>query len=126
MPKPNQKGNHGQFSILYVKFRYHNIFVTATDSNGNVISSSSSGCHGFSGSKKNTSLAGKTTMNFVIAKAESKSPQSDSIELFVCGGGSSTPRDFIPDCLKHIRVTKMSEHIPLRMGGVKSPKKPRK
>ena len=47
--------------ICYIQASFNNTIVTITDLAGDVVSWSSSGCHGFKGSRKSTPFASQVT-----------------------------------------------------------------
>jgi small subunit ribosomal protein S11 len=54
---------------VYIQATFNNTIVTITDLNGNAISWSSSGGHGFRGAKKSTPFAAQTVTETAVQKA---------------------------------------------------------
>jgi small subunit ribosomal protein S11 len=70
---------------MYVTATFNNTLVTITDQSGNVISWSSTGSSGFSGSKKSTPYAATVTIEKVLSGA--KEYGMKQIEVFIKGPG---------------------------------------
>ncbi|MFH1352831.1 MAG: 30S ribosomal protein S11 [bacterium] len=71
---------------IYISTSYNNTVVTATDLNGNVIISSSSGMRGFKGTRKGTSFASGIVAQFVAKKIREMG--MEKVSVFVKGPGS--------------------------------------
>ncbi|HTX73594.1 MAG: 30S ribosomal protein S11 [Rectinemataceae bacterium] len=54
---------------VYIQATFNNTIITITDLNGNAISWSSSGGHGFRGAKKSTPFAAQTVAETAVQKA---------------------------------------------------------
>ena len=70
---------------LYVKARYNNCLVTATDMEGKVLAWSSAGKVGFKGSRKATPFASQKATEDLIEMV--KDTGATSAHLFISGGG---------------------------------------
>ena len=54
---------------VYIKATFNNTIVTITDNQGNVIGWSSTGAHGFKGSRKSTPFAARVAADDALKKA---------------------------------------------------------
>ena len=70
----------------YIQATFNNIIVTITDPQGNVVSWSSAGMHGFRGSRKSTPYAAQVTAENAARKAMDNGMRQ--VEVFVKGPGS--------------------------------------
>ncbi len=88
--KPKKKKKKAKKNVplgtAYVKATFNNTIITITDPNGNVLTSSSAGVLGYSGTKKSTPYVAGLAANSVADKA--KSFGMSEINVFVKGIGS--------------------------------------
>jgi len=73
--------------VVSVQATFNNTIVTVSDTNGNVISWSSSGKMGFKGSKKSTPFAAQKAVSDAIDKAKEYGLQSAKIQINGTGVG---------------------------------------
>ncbi len=73
--------------IAKVLATFNNTRVTITDMAGNVISWSTSGCHGFKGAKKSTPYAAQTTTEDAARKAMEMGLKNVDVQLEGPGSG---------------------------------------
>jgi small subunit ribosomal protein S11 len=71
---------------VYIKATFNNTIVTITDTQGNVIGWSSTGAHGFKGSRKSTPFAARVAADDALKKAVDSGMKS--VDVFVKGPGS--------------------------------------
>lgn len=73
--------------IVHVNATFNNTIITITDLQGDVISWSSAGAHGFKGSRKSTPYAAQLTADFAGKKAQEHGLKTISIEVKGPGSG---------------------------------------
>lgn len=73
--------------IVHISATFNNTHVTFTDMQGNVISWSSSGCHGFKGSRKSTPYAAQVTAEAAGKIALDHGMKTVSVEVRGPGAG---------------------------------------
>ncbi len=73
--------------IVYVNATFNNTIITITDLVGNVVSWSSSGVHGFKGSRKSTPYAAQVTAEAAAKKAMEHGMKTVSVEVKGPGSG---------------------------------------
>lgn len=73
-------------AIVHIKATFNNTLVAITDRQGNIISWSSPGCVGFSGSKKSTPFAAQVAASSAAKQAKDLGIQN--VDILVKGPGS--------------------------------------
>ncbi len=71
---------------IYIKATFNNTIITITDKKGNVIGWSSTGGHGFKGSRKSTPFAARVAADDALKKAIDIGMKS--VDVYVKGPGS--------------------------------------
>lgn len=71
--------------VVHIQSTFNNTIVTITDENGNTLSWSSSGMHGFKGSRKSTPFAAKIVAEDAGQKAKEQGVRN--VGVFVKGPG---------------------------------------
>lgn len=109
---------------IYVHTSYNNTILTFTDERGDVLAWSSSGCVGFKGSRKSTPYAGQRAAEDLNSKISRFNVQE--VDIYIKGAGAAKQL-----ALKELgnggyRILTLIDNNPVRMGGIKSRKKPRK
>ncbi|MFA6012807.1 MAG: 30S ribosomal protein S11 [Desulfobacteraceae bacterium] len=109
--------------VVHIQSTFNNTIVSITDSNGNVISWSSAGMHGFKGSRKSTPFAAQMTAEDAAKKAQEHGIKT--VEVFVKGPGAG--RESALRSLQAIgfNVTKIRDVTPVPHNGCRPPKKRR-
>ncbi len=109
--------------VVHIQSTFNNTIVSITDSNGNVISWSSAGMHGFKGSRKSTPFAAQMTAEDAARKAQEHGIKT--VEVFVKGPGAG--RESALRSLQAIgfNVTKIRDVTPVPHNGCRPPKKRR-
>jgi len=108
---------------LYVESTYNNTKLVLTDSNGNVLATSSSGSIGFKGAKKGTPFAAAKVGEIIGSKASSMGMKEAVVIVKGVGSGrESGIRGFIS---KGINIMSIKDVTPVPHNGPK-PKKPRR
>lgn len=109
---------------IYLYSSYNNTILTFTDTNGNVLAWSSAGLAGFKNAKKSTPYAGQKAadlLNKKIAKFNVK-----EVEVYVKGKGAAIPLTLKELSSGGYRITALIDNNPIRFGGTRPRKKPRK
>ncbi len=109
--------------VVHIQSTFNNTIVSITDSNGNVISWSSAGMHGFKGSRKSTPFAAQMTAEDAARKAQEHGIKT--VEVFVKGPGAG--RESALRSLQSVgfNVTKIRDVTPVPHNGCRPPKKRR-
>ncbi len=104
-----------QVATLYVQATYNNTKVQLSDSEGNILSWSSSGSLGFSGAKKGTPFAAAKVGELVAEKAQLMGVKSASAVIKGVGPGrESALRAFAG---KGIEITSIVDRTPIPFNG---------
>lgn len=99
---------------------YNNTLISITDINGNLLTSSSSGALGFSGTKKGTPYAATKVAEFLGEKAKAMSIKTLSIRVKGIGSGRDAAlRSFVA---QGFEINSIKDATPIPHGGVKPPK----
>lgn len=108
---------------VYVQATFNNIIITITDPQGNVVSWSSAGAHGFRGSRKSTPYAAQVTAENAARKAMDHGMRQ--VDVFVKGPGSG--RESAVRSLQGAGMTVMSitDVTPIPHNGCRPPKRRR-
>lgn len=109
--------------IVHIQSTFNNTIVSVSDSNGNVISWSSAGMHGFKGSRKSTPFAAQMTAEDAAKKAQEHGMKT--VEVYVKGPGAG--RESALRALQAVGfvVTKIRDVTPVPHNGCRPPKKRR-
>jgi small subunit ribosomal protein S11 len=109
--------------VVHIQSTFNNTIVSITDSNGNVISWSSAGMHGFKGSRKSTPFAAQMTAEDAAKKAQEHGIKT--VEVYVKGPGAG--RESALRSLQTVGfvVTKIRDVTPVPHNGCRPPKKRR-
>ena len=109
---------------VFVRSTYNNTIVSVTDLNGNVLSSSSGGVVGFTGSKKSTAFAATRAAEDAVTKAQ-KYGIKEAV-VFVKGAGLGRQAAVKGLRSGGLKITLLMDMTSVPHGGVKPRKKPRK
>ncbi len=109
--------------IAHVNASFNNTIVTITDTNGNTISWSSSGIHGFKGSRKATPYAAQVTAEDAGRKAQEHGLKTLEVRVKGPGGG----RESALRALQAIGlvITSIKDVTPVPHNGCRPPKRRR-
>ena len=109
--------------IAHVNASFNNTIITITDSNGNTVSWSSAGAHGFKGSRKATPYAAQVTAEDAGRKAQEHGMRT--LEVRVKGPGSG--RESALRSLQSIgfNITSIKDVTPIPHNGCRPPKRRR-
>ena len=105
---------------VHIKSSFNNTLVTFSDTEGNVISWSSSGKLGFKGSKKSTPFAGQQSVEDAAKVAKEHGIRS--VEVYVKGPGNGREAAIRALQTAEINVTMIRDVSPIAHNGCRPPK----
>ncbi len=109
---------------VYIKATFNNTIVTITDTKGNVIGWSSTGAHGFKGSRKSTPFAARVAADDALKKALDSGMKS--VDVYVKGPGSGRESALRAiSALEDMRITSINDITPVPHNGCRPPKQRR-
>ena len=119
--KEKRTVEHGR---IYIKATFNNTIVTITDTQGNTIAWSSTGVHGFKGSRKSTPFAARVAADDALKKAVDSGMKS--IDVFVKGPGSGRESALRAiSAIEEMRITSINDITPVPHNGCRPPKQRR-
>lgn len=121
--KSKKKKKNISLGVVHIKATFNNTIVTFSDVQGNTISASSSGAHGFKGAKKATPYAAQITVARASELAKENGVKTVSIEIK--GPGSQRESALRAVCGQGFVVTTISDVSPVPHNGVRPPKRRR-
>jgi small subunit ribosomal protein S11 len=109
--------------VVHVNASFNNTIVTITDMQGNTISWSSAGAHGFKGSRKSTPYAAQVTADAAARKAQEHGLRTVLVEV----KGPGTGRESALRALQTagLTVTSIKDITPVPHNGCRPPKRRR-
>ena len=109
---------------IYIKATFNNTIMTITDAQGNTIGWSSTGVHGFKGSRKSTPFAARVTADDALKKAVESGMKS--VDVFVKGPGSGRESALRAiSAIEDMRITSINDITPVPHNGCRPPKQRR-
>ena len=109
---------------IYIKATFNNTIMTITDVQGNVIGWSSTGVHGFKGSRKSTPFAARVAADDALKKAVESGMKS--VDVFVKGPGSGRESALRTiSAIENMRITSINDITPVPHNGCRPPKQRR-
>ena len=109
---------------VYIKATFNNTIVTITDNQGNVIGWSSTGAHGFKGSRMSTPFAARVAADDALKKAVASGRKS--VDVFVKGPGSGRESALRAiSAIEDMRITSINDITPVPHNGCRPPKQRR-
>ena len=109
---------------VYIKATFNNTIVTITDTKGNVLGWSSTGAHGFKGSRKSTPFAARVAADDALKKALDSGMKS--VDVYVKGPGSGRESALRAiSALEDMRITSINDITPVPHNGCRPPKQRR-
>ena len=109
---------------IYIKATFNNTIMTITDAQGNAIGWSSTGVHGFKGSRKSTPFAARVAADDALKKAVESGMKS--VEVFVKGPGSGRESALRAiSAIEDMRITSINDITPVPHNGCGPPKQRR-
>lgn len=108
------------FGVVHINCSFNNTIVTVTDDKGNTIAWSTSGSHGFKGTKKGTPFAAQITCNKVAEKAVALGMREVSVK--VCGPGQGRETAVRAVQQAGLNVSSIKDVTPIPHNGCRPPK----
>ena len=109
---------------IYIKATFNNTIMTITDAKGNAIGWSSTGVHGFKGSRKSTPFAARVAADDALKKAVESGMKS--VDVFVKGPGSGRESALRAiSAIEDMRITSINDITPVPHNGCRPPKQRR-
>ena len=109
---------------VYIKATFNNTIMTITDAEGNAIGWSSTGVHGFKGSRKSTPFAARVAADDALKKAVESGMKS--LDVFVKGPGSGRESALRAiSAIENMRITSINDITPVPHNGCRPPKQRR-
>ena len=109
---------------IYIKATFNNTIMTITDAQGNAIGWSSTGFHGFKGSRKSTPFAARVAADDALKKAIESGMKS--VDVFVKGPGSGRESALRAiSAIEDMRITSINDITPVPHNGCRPPKQRR-
>jgi len=108
---------------VYISATFNNTIVSVTDPEGNVISWSSTGLHGFKGSRKSTPYAARIVGEDAINKAMEHGVKQ--VEIVIKGPGSGRESALRAVASSGIKVSRILDTTPVPHNGCRPPKRRR-
>lgn len=108
---------------VYIYCSYNNTIITFADYSGNVFATSSSGCAGFSGSKKGTAFAATKAAYDAYDKASKFGVKEASVVIKGVGMGRRSAAKGLRTA--GLIITSLSDHTPVAFNGCRPRKRPR-
>ncbi len=108
---------------VHIRATFNNTIVSVTDLEGNVISWSSTGLHGFKGSRKSTPYAAKIVGEDAINKALEHGLKQ--VKIIIKGPGSGRESALRAIASSGLRVTQITDVTPVPHNGCRPPKRRR-
>ena len=107
----------------YIRATFNNTIISITDNQGNVVSQSSDGAKGFTGSRKSTAFAAQKAGETAAVKAIEYGMKT--VDVFVKGPGAG--REAAIRAIQHsgVRVISIKDVTPIPHNGCRPPKKRR-
>jgi small subunit ribosomal protein S11 len=109
---------------IYLNTTYNNTIISFTDSEGRVLAWSSAGVVGFKGSRKSTPYAGQKAAEDLNNKIAKFSVQE--VDVFIKGPGVAKQQALKELSNGAYRILSLIDNTPVKMGGTRARKKPRK
>ncbi len=111
------------YGVAHINASFNNTIITVADPNGNTVSWSSAGSHGFKGSKKATPYAAQVTAEDAGRKAMEHGMKT--IEIRVKGPGSGRESALRAFQAVGFNVTSIRDVTPVPHNGCRPPKRRR-
>ena len=122
--KKRKVKRHVEQGRIYIKATFNNTIMTITDTQGNAIGWSSTGVHGFKGSRKSTPFAARVAADDALKKAVESGMKS--VDVFVKGPGSGRESALRAiSAIEDMRITSINDITPVPHNGCRPPKQRR-
>ncbi len=110
-------------AVVCIKATFNNTLITITDTNGDTICSSSSGCVGFKGSRKSTPFAAQQAAQRAAGAAMRNGVRE--VEIKVKGPGPGRESAIAALQQAGLRISSIEDVTPLPHNGCRPPKRRR-
>jgi len=110
-------------ALVVISATFNNTIVSVTETNGDVMTWSSTGIHGFKGSRKGTPYAAKLTGEKAMKDALEMGVRS--VDIRISGPGSGRESALRAIAAAGVKVNSISDVTPLPHNGCRPPKKRR-
>lgn len=112
-----------QTGYAHIQATFNNTLITITDTGGNALSWTSSGAHGFRGSRKSTPFAAQVAAEDCAKKAMEHGVRS--VGVFVKGPGAGRESAVRALQASGLRITMIKDVTPIPHNGCRPPKRRR-
>ena len=109
--------------MVFINATFNNSIITITDLQGNVISWSSAGAHGFKGSRKSTPYAAQVTAEHAGRRAQEHGLKTVSVEIKGPGAGRESALRALQ--VIGLIITSIKDVTPIPHNGCRPPKRRR-
>ncbi|HUV50858.1 MAG TPA: 30S ribosomal protein S11 [Anaerolineae bacterium] len=109
--------------VVHIQSTFNNTIVTITDPAGNVVAWSSSGVHGFKGSRKSTPFAAQMAAEDAVKKAMEQGMKT--VEVYVKGPGAGRESALRSLQTAGFNVVMIRDVTPIPHNGCRPPKRRR-
>lgn len=126
MPRTRRRSRERKFvpqGRAYIIASFNNTLITFTDSEGNVVSQSSSGAMGFRGSRKKTAFAAQRAGEAAARVAVTHGMKT--VDVMVKGPGNGRESAIRAIASAGIRVNSIRDQTPIPHNGCRPPKRRR-
>jgi small subunit ribosomal protein S11 len=120
---PKKQKRNVPSGIAFISSTFNNTIVTISDTNGDVISWSSSGASGFKGAKKGTPFAAQTAAESAAKRAMDQGMRQ--VEVMVSGPGSGRETAIRALQGAGLEITLIRDVTPVPHNGCRPPKRRR-
>lgn len=110
--------------IVFVHSSYNNTIIGVSDTEGQIVTTSSSGMVGFKGSKKSTAYAATKSAQDAVEKAMAQYGLKE-VRVIVRGAGLGRQAAVKGIKASGVRITSLSDKTPIAHNGCRPKKKPR-
>ena len=114
---------HVEQGLVHIQASFNNTIVSVTDRQGNVLTWSSTGVHGFKGSRKSTPFAARVVAEDAMKKAQEYGLKE--VEIHIKGPGIGRESALRAIASEDIRVTSIKDVTPVPHNGCRPPKQRR-
>lgn len=108
------------FGVVHIYCSFNNTIVTVSDDKGNTVAWSTSGSHGFKGTKKSTPFAAQITCNKAAEKAVALGMREVAVK--VCGPGQGRETAVRAVQQAGLTVSSIKDVTPIPHNGCRPPK----
>lgn len=121
--KVKKKKKNISLGMVHIKATFNNTIIAFTDVQGNVVSISTAGAHGFKGARKATPYAAQVTVEHAANDAKEHGMKTVSIKIH--GAGSQRESALRAVFGQNFVVTSITDVSPVAHNGCQAPKRRR-